>query len=186
MFAKRLARRNIYCQPIDAGDALAGAIHLVKKAGTKEEYSEYNIDINKNHKPPVQFPTLAHELAHLFLGHLGPDNKIDVPKRQPLDEEHRELEAESTAYIVCKRNAVEVASGKYPSNFVKSDTTCDQIDVYQIMRAAGRIESVLEIAYHARFDEPEKISTRDATLFRTDRLPVSSGERDGLSLKLAT
>ncbi len=67
---------------------------------------------------PVQFCAVAHELRHLFLGHLGPDPKLNVPERHlPSDEEknhaQRELEAESVAFLVCARNGVASKSETY-------------------------------------------------------------------------
>jgi antirestriction protein ArdC len=109
--------------------------------------------INRNHKAPVQFTTLAHELGHLFLGHLGADKKLNVPGRTDTNHVQRELEAESVAYIVCGRNGVTSASETYLANYVQADTSVDQIDVYQVMRAAGQVESLLGLAAHARFED---------------------------------
>jgi antirestriction protein ArdC len=64
------------------------------------------MNINRNHPPAVQFNTLAHELGHLFLGHLGPNRDLKVPQRHSMNEAQRELEAESVAYLVCARNGV--------------------------------------------------------------------------------
>ena len=39
------------------------------------------------------------------------------------------------------------------ANYVRADTTVDQIDIYQVMRAAGQVESLLGLAAHARFED---------------------------------
>ncbi len=124
----------------------------MKRAAQKNERNVYRILVNKNHPPAVRFATLVHEFAHLYLGHLGSDKALDVPMRRPVDHEHRELEAESVAYLVCGRNDVEVQSQTYLHGFVSRNTTGDDLDIYQIMRAAGHIETLLGIAAQMRFD----------------------------------
>jgi hypothetical protein len=99
---------------------------------------------------------LVHELGHLFLGHLGPDKALSVPKRQPLTHRDQELEAESVAYIVAERNGVQSKSKTYLSNFVEHATTIDDLDIYQIMRAAGQVEMLLGLISHTQF-EPTRL-----------------------------
>ena len=111
--------------------------------------------VNRNHAAPVQFTTLAHELGHLFLGHLGPDKQLNIPERPGVDHDQAELEAESVAYLVCARNGVASASETYLSNYVQATTTVDQIDVYQVMRAGGKVESLLGLAARTNFDRAQ-------------------------------
>ncbi len=100
--------------------------------------------INQNHDPVVQFTTLAHELGHLFSGHLGPDKKLNVPERPRLGLVQEEFEAESVAYLVCERNGVHAKSKTYlAAKYVEPKTTVEQIDIYQVMRAAGQVEALL-------------------------------------------
>lgn len=153
-FVALLERKSIECLWVDAGDQNAGLIRVVKRAANDKEATRYRIHINRNHEPPVQFTTLVHELAHLLLGHLGPDKKLNVPERPHGNHAQQELEAESTAYIVCERNEVQSKSQTYLSNFVSANTTVDHLDVYQIMRAAGQVETLLELAAHMPFDRP--------------------------------
>lgn len=148
-----LAKKNITLYEIDAGDNHAGSIRLVKRAETEKDASQYQVNINRNHEIVVQFTTLAHELGHLFLGHLGPDKKLKIPKRPAMSHKQVELEAESVAYLVCKRNGVEPKSETYLSKFVSENLTADQMDLYQIMRAAGQIETFLGLGAHTKYDK---------------------------------
>jgi hypothetical protein len=109
-FEEPLRARNIQWSWLDSGDQNAGSIQLIALALDEKEATLYRMLVNRNHQPPVQFTTVAHELAHLFLGHLGPDKKLNVPGRPSMDHSQRELEAESVAYIVCARNGVTSAS----------------------------------------------------------------------------
>lgn len=153
-FQPLLMRKNIDLGWVDAGDRGAGLIRVVRRAANDKEATQYRIHINRNHGAPVKFTTLAHELGHLVLGHLGPDRKLSVPARPALSHAQQELEAESVAYIVCERNGVQSKSQTYLSNFVGADTTVKDLDVYQVMRAAGQVETMLELAAHAKFDRP--------------------------------
>ena len=133
------------------GDGKAGSIRCTRKAMNDKERNEYRMLVNRNHAPPVRFATLAHELAHLFLGHLGLDKALHVPDRRNLSHQQEELEAESVAFIVCKRNGVTSKSETYLANFVTQNSTVDDLDIYQVMRAAGQVETLLGLGAQARF-----------------------------------
>jgi hypothetical protein len=147
-FVLLLKKKNIEWCWVDAGDRMAGSIRVTQRAFSDKEATQYRIHINRNHDPAVQFSTLAHELGHLFLGHLGSDRKLNVPKRPALGYQQKELEAESVTYLVCERNGVKSKSQIYLSNIVSAKMKVDQIDIYQIMRAAGQVESLLGLAAH--------------------------------------
>lgn len=153
-FRGLLASKNIDWTWVDTGDASAGQVSVIEYGDGKDIANRYRIFVNRNHDMATQFTTIAHELGHLFLGHLGPDSKLDVPKRRPMNHAEIELEAESVAYLVCERNDVHSKSEIYLSNFVKSDTNAEKIDLYQIMRAAGQVETILKLTSHTKFKHP--------------------------------
>ncbi len=72
----RLEKKGISCRFVDAGDRSAGSIRRVRGPATKSGPSAYEIHINRNHSLAVRFVTLAHEVAHLCLGHLGADGYL--------------------------------------------------------------------------------------------------------------
>lgn len=154
-FASLLERKKIERYFVDAGDRNAGLIRVVSRGRTQKEHTHYRIHINRNHDVPVQFSTLAHELGHLFLGHLGADRMLNVPDRPQMTDGQQELEAESVAYLVCARNGVSCQSEKYLKDYVSKHTTIDDIDLYQIMRATGQIESILGLTAHTKFMKPQ-------------------------------
>jgi hypothetical protein len=172
-FLVLLGKKNIQHQWIDAGDGKAGSITLVGRAADSKSYSKYRMAINTNHAAPVKFSTLAHELGHLLLGHLGNDPKLKIPKRTPLTLAQRELEAESVAYLVCERNGVSVKSETYLSTYVTKNSTLGELDLYQVMRAAGQVEAMLGLTAHTKYDKPplaKKVSSSGDTesLFGSD------------------
>jgi len=101
-----------------------------------------------------QIFTVAHELGHLFLGHLGPDKKLNIPDRRASHHRQRELEAESVAYLLCARNKIVSASETYLTNYVEYNTTIENIDVYQVLRAAGQVESLLGLTARTKYESP--------------------------------
>lgn len=147
-FVARLRAYRFSTTFIDAGDNKAGSIK--RHAPDPKAKPEYSIKINKNHDPNVQFATLSHELAHLCLGHLGPDKALSIPDRRQLSHGQCEIEAESVAYLVCCRNGVVSSSEAYLSSYVEQHTTIDQLDLYQVMRAAGTVERMLGLNPHIR------------------------------------
>ena len=80
-YSSTIWKKRIERLLVDAGDRNAGLIRVVSRGSTPKEFTHYRIHINRNHDVPVQFATLAHELGHLFLGHLGPDKMLNVPER---------------------------------------------------------------------------------------------------------
>lgn len=151
-FVRLLQKKGILCRWFDAGDGKAGAVQ--RKGGHPGERSAYEISLNRNHSTNVQFSTLAHELGHLFLGHLGADKSLKIPERL-CGHVQEELEAESVAYVVCSRNGVGCRSHAYLANYVSAHTTVDDgLDIYQVLRAAGQVETILGLSGHTKFDPP--------------------------------
>ena len=112
---------------------------------------DYLIRLNKKHDCNVQFATLTHELAHLYLGHLGADKFLKTPDRQKKTHEIKELEAESVCYIVCCRNNVVPNSEAYLTNFVDDKLQAEDMDLYALLKAAGQIETILDLVEHTSF-----------------------------------
>ncbi len=142
-FKALLARKGINWFEVDQGDAHAGLVRILSRS--EEVGNTYRININKNHTPPTQFATLAHELGHVFLGHLGRDKKLKIKDRTYKADDMMEIEAESVAHIVCKRIGIEPQSLNYLSSFVENEQEIEELDIYAILVAAGAVENLLEL-----------------------------------------
>lgn len=142
---ERLALKRMECNPVDAGDGCAGSVRILERSVDTKVSHRYRININKNHPAATRFATLIHELGHLYLGHLEADPKLRIKDRSTLTHQQEELEAESVSYIICARCSVESKAEPYIQNYVQCNDALDQIDVYEVMRAAGAIEAVLEL-----------------------------------------
>jgi hypothetical protein len=157
-FIKKLVKQGIDTKLIEYGDGHAGHIQrpahdikINKRSIQAKEKPDYLIRLNKKHDCNVQFATLAHELAHLYLGHLGADKFLKTPDRQKKTHEIMELEAESVCYIVCHRNNVVPNSEAYLTKFVDDKLQAEDMDLYALLKAAGQIETILDLVEHTSF-----------------------------------
>ncbi len=153
-FTILLKKQGIEVKLIEYGDGHAGHIQaeerregteVIERSTDDKKHPAYRIRVNSKHDPNVQFVTLIHELAHLYLGHLGPDKYLKIGERESLTHEQVELEAESIAYLVCKRYGVESKSEAYLVDFAKANISTGNIHFYMIMKAAGQIETLLNL-----------------------------------------
>ncbi len=71
------------------------------------------ITINIKFDDEAAYATLCHELAHVFLGHLGNDADEWWPNRSDLPTTPEELEAEAVSYLVLNRLGLETKSAEY-------------------------------------------------------------------------
>jgi hypothetical protein len=88
------------------------------------------------------YQVLCHELAHIYLGHVGVDRDGWWPYRTNLTEAVAEIEAESVAYVVCRRAGLETRSAEYLSSFVEDNSDIDAISLDWVSRVAGRLEEM--------------------------------------------
>ncbi|MDE0111877.1 MAG: ImmA/IrrE family metallo-endopeptidase [Albidovulum sp.] len=142
-FFQMLARIDIDVCDFDAGDAKAGAIWMSWKSDSPNGKNSYMLSLNRNHSAPTRFVTVAHELAHLFLGHLGADEGRRVRNRSSISVALQEAEAEMTAYLVAKRNGLEPRSESY---LAKYQGEFEDLNLYGIARAANAVEAALGIS----------------------------------------
>jgi hypothetical protein len=119
--------------------------------GKKERWiSSWRVKINDRMTPAEQLVTIAHELGHVFCGHLGGcDGLKDQggwPESRGLGYHEREMEAEAVAWLVAKRAGVLSASAAYLERHVKEGQPA-RVDKELVARAAARIESLARLRY---------------------------------------
>ena len=170
-----LKEEGILIQRDDLGTNYAGFATRVHAGGDGETLvgegtpSSFVVRVDRRQQPAAAFATLAHELGHIFCGHLGvpaAPTKAQSRKYRPwwpnrngeLTHPQREFEAEATAYVVCQRLGIQTKSSEYLASLITSADWA-KISVSNIVRAADRIErnsrDVVE-KFGDRVQRPEK------------------------------
>jgi hypothetical protein len=139
----------------DAGSQRAGSIQtsissrslkVLKKSKPVLEYEQvplrYEMLLNTKLSREARYATLAHELGHLYCGHLGSPNLNWWPNRQTLDSNVCEFEAESVCYLACGHIGVDNPSEQYLSGYMDKNKETPPISLEAIMKAAGLIQKM--------------------------------------------
>lgn len=102
----------------------------------------YDMILNGDTTPETRYATLAHELAHLYCGHLGTPDETWWPDRRGHAKEVVEFEAEAVSYLVCRRLGLDSPADRYLSNYMgeHNDVPCISLDA--VFRVAALIESM--------------------------------------------
>lgn len=100
--------------------------------------SAFSISINVNQPDVVKFHTLCHELGHLFCLH----QFYNSSKRRRLSMKEREFEAETVAWLICKRHGIENPSEEYLASYAPQGVIPICSTEY-IMKAVTEIEKMM-------------------------------------------
>jgi hypothetical protein len=141
----RVSKDQIEVVTFDGGEGQAGWIRVIARSDAPKGKHRYRLAYNKNHSAPTRLTTVAHELAHLYLGHLGADGGRDVRDRHSIDLDLMEVEAEMAAYLVAIRNGLKPRSESYLSDYKGA---LSRLDLYGVMRAANAAETAMGVASH--------------------------------------
>ncbi|MBL9159966.1 MAG: ImmA/IrrE family metallo-endopeptidase [Verrucomicrobiales bacterium] len=130
-------RRRIRIEYADGGTALAGEVIRRSEPGI-----DFVVKLNSKHCETQRFGTLAHELAHVFCGHLGITDEKLWANRGKLTQETEEFEAEAVAYLVCERFHVDTGSAAYLSSYLSKDAPLPDFSLEAILRATHLVEEM--------------------------------------------
>ena len=106
--------------------------------GETEVPLRYELELNEDLSKESQYATVAHEMAHLYCGHLGTPNGQWWPDRRGLSHSAVEFEAESVAYMVCSRLGIDNPSDQYLAGYVSENNEVPLISFgmcYEVSRA---------------------------------------------------
>ncbi len=95
--------------------------------------------IHEELPPKSRYAILCHELAHIYLGHLGSDKDRWWPCRIHLSHATVEIEAEAVAYIVSQRAGLVASSAAYLSSFIKGPEYPEMVSMELIAKVAGKL-----------------------------------------------
>lgn len=102
-----------------------------------------------------RFSILCHELAHVYLGHLGSDRDRWWPSRINLSHATVEIEAEAVAYVVSQRAGLTPASAAYLSTFLKEGEYPEGVSLELIAKVASKLGEMA-----SRMLPPRKLPAR--------------------------
>jgi len=105
---------------------------------------DFLIAISKDEDLPARYATLAHELGHIYSGHLGSREGDNWPDRRTLTRNQEEVEAESIAYLVCHRRGIATRADEYLALYFNEDCQMPEISLETILKVATRIERMAE------------------------------------------
>jgi hypothetical protein len=89
-----------------------------------------------------RYSVLCHELAHIYLGHLGTDKDIWWPCRTNLTHQTVEIEAESVSAIVCTRAGLTTTAPAYLAMHLTEGKVPSSVSLELIVKVAGKLEEM--------------------------------------------
>jgi hypothetical protein len=102
----------------------------------------FRVTLNLKHTPAEKLGTLAHELGHVFCGHLGETELGFWTDRRPLNLEVREFEAEAVAYLVTDRMNLDIGSVRYLAGYLEAEQRLPNYSLDAVLKAAGKVEEM--------------------------------------------
>lgn len=135
---------------LHAGTAfrLRSSNRLLKEYPT--EPFDFLVEVSKDQDLPTQYATLAHELGHIFSGHLGAREGDDWADRRRLTHGQVEVEAESISYLICRRRGIATKSEQYLARFADENCQMPEISLETILKVTYRVERMAEQDLPAR------------------------------------
>jgi len=99
-----------------------------------------------------RYASLAHELGHIFSSHLGINRHAWWPERGDLNIWGEEIEADSVAYLVCRRRGLKANAENYLHQFSETHQEISPFSMNAVIQSANYIE---DMAKH-RWKVPKK------------------------------
>ncbi|MFC7358882.1 ImmA/IrrE family metallo-endopeptidase [Nocardioides astragali] len=138
--------------PARLGAGFAGCVSPSRAAGTQrltvrkrpqpEERDvpvRFDVELNRSYLSTEKLATIAHELGHVYCGHLGADPDKRWKDRSALDRDVRELEAESVARVVFASLAPGARLPDHLSQYFEEEPNLAGASLEAVLKAAGRI-----------------------------------------------
>ena len=140
-------RRGVHVELTDRWGSrmagIAGLLHGTKDGATVSgtgRRHRWLVLINSDLDAGARFATLAHELGHIYCGHLGAHMEGFWPDRSKLAKSQKEMEAEAVSYLACRRLGLETRSVEYLKHHATADNLL-AISKRLIIEATNRVEA---------------------------------------------
>lgn len=129
----------------DRGTILAGSVQRLT-----HRTPPFHLLLNLKHTEAQQLGTLAHELGHVFCGHLGAYEEGFWTDRSYVPRITREFEAEAVAYLVTDRLNLDIGSVEYLAGYLSDPNPLPNYSFDAVLKAVGKIEKMLRSTFHVR------------------------------------
>lgn len=140
----KLSLKNCYIKLVWETDALVRGGKITRITDPRNPNKpNITITLNKVHDTNTNFVTLIHEIAHLFLGHLGNYDYALWPSRSNLSKSSKEFEAESVAFVLAGRLNLKTLSNQYLAGYMVDNEHIPSIDIRQIGKSVEWIEQMI-------------------------------------------
>jgi hypothetical protein len=116
------------------------------------------ITVNSNYGLNERYSTIVHELGHIFCGHLEVNNGAWWPSRMGYKTDQVEIEAESVAYLVCKRLGLKTTSNSYLASYIRKDKEMPKISLNTILTVSNYIEQMGKAGFKSKSKKTISIS----------------------------
>ena len=137
---------------VDTANRLVPALRKQYQHLALPKDTSYLIPINPRQSLEDKYASLAHELGHIFCGHLGIDRHAWWPEREDLSIKGDEIEADAVAYLVCERLGLQTSSTKFLSNHIVKHNELPVFSLNAVLQAVSYIEEMGK----SRWSEPKK------------------------------
>lgn len=143
---KNANRYGIAVEKVSYGEQYVGSaakLRQHKNSGERISIGEtegWRVRINQGSDDTTQFATLAHELGHIYCGHLGYHPKDHWADCSDLSLAMQEIEAETVSYLVCERANIQTRSAQYLMDYIQAEQVAN-ININRIMAAAQKVEA---------------------------------------------
>lgn len=115
-----------------------------------EDTRKLRIVIHDKLNAASRYGVLCHELAHVYLGHLGATAEDWWPSRGDLDRRTVEVEAEASAYIITRRAGLTGTSATYVSKYLNVGAVPRSVSLDQVAKVANHLQQMATRKMRAR------------------------------------
>ncbi len=139
------ARDLVRVVGVDMGKGLAGVASIgldrdVVTLDGQRRTARYRVQVNPSLDAGAVYASLCHELAHIYLGHVGTHDGRWWSDRSFVDKNVREFEAESVAWLVAERAGISNPSASYLAGYLDRGDEIPPISLHLVLTVAGYIE----------------------------------------------
>ncbi len=107
-----------------------------------EAGSSYLVFLDSGQPIESRYASLVFGLGHIFCGHMGIDSRAWWEDRRDLDRRCAEVEAQSTALLVCRRKGDAKASDRFLRRYRDRESRVPAISLHNVLHAVHYIEEM--------------------------------------------